>query len=175
MADKLEKAALPLPLSVAKTQKKAPGTLLPTVVQLVSVWALITACAFGATAAYNLYLNSHPHSPAACPPEICYMVTGEKAVAEAHDHTIWMMWCSVLEAAAAAMALLLSARRRRSRRALALLALAAAAANHYVHARDLRLVSSVASSGRIMFKVENTLVFVFAFVDLLGFMALLLE
>ncbi|CAL4958267.1 unnamed protein product [Urochloa decumbens] len=136
MADKEDKKlAAPLPPPVAVEDKKRAAPLFPLpAVQLVCLWALLTAAVMSVVFAVIYVLDQGDIDLPSWVSRYGGMFT-DAGIAELGAIIEGWKWCSVGQSAAAALALLLPARRRLSRRALACVALAAAATNHLMVAR----------------------------------------
>ncbi|CAO2185755.1 unnamed protein product [Urochloa humidicola] len=169
---------------VAKPQRQARSFLPFPAVQLVSLWGLINAGAFGATFAFALALFIiNP-----CIPSWMLLALGIDLTPGSAGHrtpppdaaddakltamVIVAFLCTVTQGAAATLALLLAGHhRRRIRRALAYVVLAAAVIVHcmYVSVLDLYHVKY-----HVLIKITGTAtIFVLAAGDLLCFLALL--
>ncbi|CAL5046449.1 unnamed protein product [Urochloa decumbens] len=162
----------PPPVPMVKKDK-------PPAVMMVCLWALLNAVIFAGCSIADLIMNRKPCTSSTWWSR-CVELT-EAAAAEASALVRGELWCSLPQAAAAAVAvaLLLTGRRRRSRSrcswawALAVVALAATAASHYMEGRVDRIFLA-AAPGDAYITTDIVLGFVFALLDLIGFLCLLI-
>ncbi|CAN6172172.1 unnamed protein product [Urochloa humidicola] len=160
----------PLPVSVsmaAEAKKKLPPF---PVVQIVCVWALLSACGI----AYAV-INDAMHVGDTVPPPTSRWATRipltEAQAMAASAIEAAQLWLAAPQAAAAALGLLLSA--PRIRRALAFVALSANGWNHYLCARVIGILF-MAAPWNYNIVISTVILAVFGGVlDVLAFLALL--